>query len=115
MRVDERSREEGTGRGSRIARVPPWFLAFLLTGCPLDPFQGAGGGPGGTTTSMTSSMSTLTMMAGCSMPSETRDCDDGNPCTVDKCEDGVCSYEPASQGTPCADENACNGDEACDD
>ncbi len=42
------------------------------------------------------------------------DCDDTSPCTVDTCTAaGVCTYAPATNGTPCADVFFCNGLEAC--
>ncbi len=41
--------------------------------------------------------------------------EDGNPCTADLCDplSGV-SHPALPQGTSCADENPCNGQEACD-
>jgi len=42
------------------------------------------------------------------------DCDDGNPCTGDRCEPSTgCVHVPVPDGTSCADGNACNGDETC--
>ena len=42
-------------------------------------------------------------------------CYDGNPCTSDGCEEGKgCSYLPDDQGV-CADDEPCNGTEACVD
>lgn len=40
--------------------------------------------------------------------------DDGDPCTVDSCDEllGV-QHSPAADGTPCSDGNACNGLEVC--
>ncbi len=109
MQLDGHRKDAGVGRDSLIGRFPPWILAFLLTGCPLDPlsFGGPGGGGGGT---MTTTMSTL----GCGPAEMPKDCDDGNPCTIDTCEEGVCSYEPAPEGTSCGDASACNGGETCD-
>lgn len=41
------------------------------------------------------------------------DCDDGNACTVDRCEQGVCTAEEDDQ--VCADDGLfCNGEESCD-
>ena len=40
-------------------------------------------------------------------------CDDGNPCTVDRCEGVVCASEAVADGTACGDDDACNGDETC--
>jgi hypothetical protein len=64
-------------------------------------------------------------------------CDDGDPCTIDTCEggvcvntpidcsafddqcnagacvDGVCEAQPANEGQPCDDGNACTGGETC--
>ncbi len=107
-------------RGSLLARVPPWLLAFLLTGCPLDPLTFTPG-TGTTTTSSSTSTTTLSMSTsmsmtvGCSTLKDPSECDDGNPCTVDTCEDGVCSYEASPVGTACADANLCNGEETCDE
>lgn len=93
----------GASSSSFLGRIPPWILAFLLTGCPLDPLAVQVGAGGGVTT-------TLTSTVGCGMSNE---CDDNNPCTVDTCENGVCSYAPADEGTPCPDSSECNGDETC--
>jgi hypothetical protein len=43
------------------------------------------------------------------------DCDDDNPCTADSCDSltGMCSNTPVSDGTSCADDDACNGGETC--
>ncbi|MCP4590688.1 MAG: hypothetical protein GY842_08085, partial [bacterium] len=42
------------------------------------------------------------------------DCSDANPCTDDSCDTALgCQYAPLSDGTPCADEFFCNGDETC--
>jgi hypothetical protein len=41
--------------------------------------------------------------------------DDGNPCTIDRCEPAAgVVHAPAPAGTPCSDGDACNGEEACD-
>lgn len=42
-----------------------------------------------------------------------RACDDGNPCTEDRCEGGECVHSPLS-GTPCDDGEFCNGVDECD-
>lgn len=39
------------------------------------------------------------------------DCDDSIPCTVDRCVDGTCVYEP--DDSVCADGEFCNGAEVC--
>lgn len=39
-------------------------------------------------------------------------CDDGNPCTIDFCINGVCFSEYAPSGTPCPD-GECNGSGEC--
>ncbi|MBN2494220.1 MAG: trypsin-like serine protease [Deltaproteobacteria bacterium] len=42
------------------------------------------------------------------------DCDDGEPCTTDRCEPGVgCVSEPRPDGAYCSDGNLCNGQELC--
>lgn len=107
MLQSENRTEKGPLNDSLIRRVPPWILAFLLTGCPLDPLSLGAGGGGATTT-----MGTTTL--GCGSPEMPKDCDDGNPCTIDTCEDGVCVYENAPEGTACGDASACNGAETCD-
>ncbi|MBW2701293.1 MAG: hypothetical protein JRF33_10775, partial [Deltaproteobacteria bacterium] len=40
-------------------------------------------------------------------------CDDGNPCTTDTCNDGDCVNANVADGSPCDDEWWCNGDETC--
>jgi subtilisin family serine protease len=41
-------------------------------------------------------------------------CDDGDPCTTDSCDLVTgCQHTPAPDGTPCPDQNLCNGDEVC--
>lgn len=42
------------------------------------------------------------------------DCADENPCTDDRCTDGRCAHTPLEAGSPCRDNDVCNGDEACD-
>lgn len=44
-------------------------------------------------------------------PCEPDDCDDGDPCTVDACNEGICSHLP-TQG-PCDDEDACTDSDLC--
>ena len=39
------------------------------------------------------------------------DCSDGNPCTADQCNAGLCSNPPAAG--PCDDTNACTTNDAC--
>jgi len=45
------------------------------------------------------------------------DCDDGNPCTADRCVSAigspVCLHATRADGTSCSDGNACNGAETC--
>ncbi len=40
-------------------------------------------------------------------------CEDGNSCTEDTCDAGVCSNTHLGGGTPCDDGIACNGDGVC--
>jgi hypothetical protein len=42
------------------------------------------------------------------------DCEDGNACTADVCNAGVCTHAPLAAGDSCADGDVCNGDETCD-
>lgn len=45
---------------------------------------------------------------------EGTDCDDGNPCTQDRCTAGICANPPVGTGTACPDDgNACTQDH-CD-
>ncbi|MBI5499294.1 MAG: hypothetical protein HY907_03560 [Deltaproteobacteria bacterium] len=47
----------------------------------------------------------------CATPAE---CDDADPCTADTCSpDHFCVFTPVVDGTPCADEEICNGEETC--
>ena len=39
--------------------------------------------------------------------------DDGNPCTLDVCEDGVCKHPAATNGTACDDGNLCSQSDQC--
>lgn len=41
------------------------------------------------------------------------DCDDGNPCTVDVCDNGVCVNTPVADGTACSNGEFCDGVETC--
>lgn len=53
--------------------------------------------------------------ANCTPCETAADCDDGNPCTEDSCNDltGICTNAPAADGTPCEDGEFCTVDEAC--
>jgi hypothetical protein len=42
-----------------------------------------------------------------------QDCDDGNPCTADACDAGVCSHPADNEGVSCDDGDICNGTETC--
>ncbi len=48
-------------------------------------------------------------------PTCAESCADGNRCTIDRCVEGACVSEPAPVGFSCADDDACNGVEACDE
>jgi hypothetical protein len=76
-----------------------FFLAFSLAiaGCPLRPFDA----PAETTGSP----------GECQADSE---CDDKNPCTIDRCQENACAIDPEKAGISCGDADLCNGDEACD-
>jgi hypothetical protein len=43
------------------------------------------------------------------------DCQDGDPCTVDRCDHAskTCRYTPVTNGTPCNDQNACTRTDTC--
>ncbi|HID23090.1 MAG TPA: hypothetical protein EYP14_11910, partial [Planctomycetaceae bacterium] len=42
------------------------------------------------------------------------DCSDGNECTVDSCDGGMCANRPVADGTACTDDGVfCNGPESC--
>jgi cysteine-rich repeat protein len=51
----------------------------------------------------------------CMTPSGPRDCDDGNPCTADRCDAVAgCVHDPAPfEGRSCADGNACTDQDRC--
>src|SRR6478672_7602279 len=50
--------------------------------------------------------------AGCASDAE---CDDGNPCTIDRCVAGACSKTAAPAGTVCrARSGPCDREETCD-
>jgi len=40
-------------------------------------------------------------------------CDDGNPCTTDACQSGICTHTPKPNGTACNDGNACTQTDFC--
>ena len=40
-------------------------------------------------------------------------CGDGNPCTLDDCDEGVCSNVPGNDGQPCEDGDPCTLEEQC--
>ena len=45
---------------------------------------------------------------------EPLDCDDDNPCSTDACDPlNGCVHAPLADGTSCADEDLCNGQETC--
>lgn len=43
------------------------------------------------------------------------DCDDGSPCTDDRCEAGTCTHAHHPDGEPCPDDEWCDGVEECFD
>ncbi len=47
-------------------------------------------------------------------PCEGKICDDENPCTVDTCINGECSYMQAGEDEPCDDGNPCTENDTCD-
>jgi len=46
----------------------------------------------------------------CAAPSK---CDDKNPCTIDSCAKGICSYTPLKEGASCDDGNPCSSGDKC--
>ena len=55
-----------------------------------------------------------TCKSGLCQPVEGAGCDDGNPCTLDECDEtGSCSYTSLEDGTSCGDDDVCNGEELC--
>jgi PKD repeat protein len=40
-------------------------------------------------------------------------CDDGNPCTADVCNNGVCEHIPLADGSACDDGDACTENDLC--
>jgi uncharacterized protein (TIGR03382 family) len=51
---------------------------------------------------------------GVCLADEFLDCDDGNPCTEDTCDvTSGCSSQNVSEGTPCPNDNLCDGAEVC--
>jgi hypothetical protein len=85
------------------------LLLPALLGCALDPLAApasdAGSGDSG------SGGSGGSPDAGCTSASA---CDDGNPCTIDQCEGGMCSHTPASMGTSCPTADPCDEPSTCD-
>jgi len=41
------------------------------------------------------------------------ECNDGNPCTQDRCQIGVCTHQNLSNGTPCNDGQYCTTPDTC--
>ena len=56
-----------------------------------------------------------TCVGGACLSGSPVDCEDGNPCTTDRCDPvaGGCNHAPATDGLSCADGDACNGGEVC--
>jgi hypothetical protein len=82
-----------------MRRAAAFFLvlAFGTAGCPLKPFDlpaETTGEPGE-----------------CQADSE---CDDKNPCTIDRCSEKACLFDPEKAGISCGDADFCNGTESCD-
>ncbi|MFO0758197.1 MAG: hypothetical protein U0359_17000 [Byssovorax sp.] len=77
-------------------------VLLFAAGCALDPLPLPAG---------TGKPAPIDAGAPCS---DKTDCDDGDPCTADRCVDGLCSSVIAP-GASCADGDACNGDELCDE
>jgi hypothetical protein len=50
----------------------------------------------------------------CSGCADSLECDDGNPCTEDVCDVGICKNNPLPTGTPCDDCLYCTTGDACD-
>ena len=43
------------------------------------------------------------------------ECDDGEVCTVDACDESGCTHTPAEDGKPCDDGEPCTADDRCRD
>jgi len=52
-------------------------------------------------------------VAGQCTVTEYLDCDDDNPCTVDRCDGGACQHDNVADGTECDDETVCSLASAC--
>jgi hypothetical protein len=58
-------------------------------------------------------LETCNAIGGC-VPGVPLDCRDTNPCTQDLCDPTLgCEHVPVANGTPCLDDNVCNGAETC--
>jgi LmbE family N-acetylglucosaminyl deacetylase len=90
------------GRGDEVVLPTPhriWALAFAI--------DGAFGTPGLAEIEVFGALASEKC-------SDTADCEDGNPCTEESCELGLCVHAPLADGTACGDGDACNGVEACE-
>ncbi len=70
--------------------------------------------------SMTTLVAALGTLSSCRLDPlvvfcELGDCNDGNPCTVDSCDEksNACVFTPLAAGTDCGDDDICNGIERC--
>ena len=76
------------------------------------PFDGAGGGHDSGAPKPTDPGSTTGGGGVAKDVPQCSDCDDGNPCTADKCVGGACTHDP-EEGGSCDDGDACTMDDLC--
>src|ERR1019366_305310 len=104
--------EKATMNATTIRRTSAW-LVFVMVLTALA--AGCGGADGGTDQAPASGEAVAEVgsaLAGdpCTTAAQ---CNDGNPCTVDKCVKNACAYTNKSDGTTCSDGNACTKGDTC--
>jgi hypothetical protein len=96
-----------------IRRSSAWIVFVMLLTALVG--AGCGGADGGTDQPPAGGEATAEVgsaLAGdpCTTAAQ---CNDGNPCTVDKCVKKACAYTNKSDGTACSDGNACTKSDTC--
>lgn len=97
-------------------------IAAGLSGCSLivsgnspDGTGGAAGGGGsGASTVASTVTSSVATAGGGGQSCDGVACDDGNPCTTDRCEAGACAFANAPSGSDCGTTDLCVGARVCD-